>query len=602
MLAAHLQNPFGFDRIDLDIGLFGMRLHKETCCIANTNTIRNDELLPRLTFLNLHKMYHYVDEKEQAARNQKKAPEKETKLSKKEEDAVRKAFDAACIRAYKEANEDSSDEEDKQAEIDINEVLKELDKENFARLVTELIVKSNAQGVALDIPSKSDLLDAFDIADEDMSGMVDEEEFMELFLKIKSGTVLRGGFFSGHHRANILARQHVAGHIDGDDVDGERQVYFAGVPLFRLPRWLSMKLTDKSKNKYVDEEKDEIAALADDDDAYALNWAKRLFKERGVKDSKGVKGLARDQFKAVIRRMIDESNLPSEEMLDGAFVSADTDKSGAIDREEFMVLVKTLLRAKGGSAMKLNAKEVSKKRRSFASFFGSSSSGSEETKGGGDDVESMVQGTGEQEEKGEEVHSPAEDPTAAASSEMVSNPLMAGDDEGGSGAAAESAAHDVWEAHVDVHSGRNYYHNTATGETRWHEDDDNDHHGQVAAEGTEAADAEADDLAADYAGYAGYAKHGAGGGGHYDTSGLAGSFDMLNPLRDDGAAPGGGGVEQAESNHSHYDNDNHAVNGSGVWEAHVDEASGRTYYHNTATGETRWDPPPDHAAGALGSY
>ena len=41
---------------DLDIALFGMRLHKETCCIANAGQVKNVGYNSKMTFLNLHKV------------------------------------------------------------------------------------------------------------------------------------------------------------------------------------------------------------------------------------------------------------------------------------------------------------------------------------------------------------------------------------------------------------------------------------------------------------------------------------------------------------------------------------------------------------------
>ena len=55
ILAAQLQNPFGFDRLDLDVALLGMRLHKELCSISHACAFSDIQSFTKLTFLGLHK-------------------------------------------------------------------------------------------------------------------------------------------------------------------------------------------------------------------------------------------------------------------------------------------------------------------------------------------------------------------------------------------------------------------------------------------------------------------------------------------------------------------------------------------------------------------
>ena len=512
VLAAQLQNPFGFDRLDLDIALFGMRLHKETCCIANAGQVRNVGYNSKMTFLNLHKVRDLRPKADGTVEVEEKKSEKENEeLSKEEEGAVRRAFDAACTRVHDASGNDAA---------------KELGRDAFASLVTELISANNANGGSFDIPSDSALQEAFDVADADESGLVDEEEFLELYRKLKAGAVLRGGFFSGHHRANILASKHVGGNIDGDDQGGERMIYLAGIPLFRLPVWLSKRLTDKSKNKNKndDDVQDEIAELADDD-AQTLRWAKRLFREVAVKDDEGERGLDRDQFRGIIHRMVEESNLPSDNDLERAFLHADADNSGAIDKDEFMALVKALLNSKGTSDLKLKTTE---QRKSY--FFNSSSS------------------------------SPPGVEEAKATEHEEQN--SAGGHGGG-----------IWETHVDEHSGETFYYNAVTGETSWHHPEANwQHHtggdgggggggGDATAE--EDTEAIAEGIAGDYAS----SFHGS----HH------GSFEMMNPF--------------VGANHGHVAESAAESAGDGQWESHVDEASGKTFFYNVATGETSWEKP-----------
>ena len=84
VLAAQLQNPFGFDRLDLDIALFGMRLHKETCCIANAGQVKNVGYNSKMTFLNLHKVRDLRPKADGTVEVEEKKSEKENALNGRE--------------------------------------------------------------------------------------------------------------------------------------------------------------------------------------------------------------------------------------------------------------------------------------------------------------------------------------------------------------------------------------------------------------------------------------------------------------------------------------------------------------------------------------
>ena len=79
----------------------------------------------------------------------------------------------------------------------------ELDMDAFSQCMKELIIAGNEKalangGDAQPMPSEADLKAAFVTADADHGGTIDEEEFIQLYAKVKSGEIggLSGGFFS----------------------------------------------------------------------------------------------------------------------------------------------------------------------------------------------------------------------------------------------------------------------------------------------------------------------------------------------------------------------------------------------------------------------
>lgn len=113
------------------------------------------------------------------------------KLTSEEIQRAKDVFRNACAK-------DSSNDEDGG-----HGASSELDKSAFIRCIKNLIVEANKQAAAVgdefqSMPSEEQLNAAFETADADNSGLVDEPEFIQLYEKVKSGKVegFRGGTFS----------------------------------------------------------------------------------------------------------------------------------------------------------------------------------------------------------------------------------------------------------------------------------------------------------------------------------------------------------------------------------------------------------------------
>ena len=522
ILAAQLQNPFGFDRLDLDVALLGMRLHKELCSISHACAFSDIQSFTKLTFLGLHKRLEL-----DAKRN---TDTKKNDMTTADRIKAKKAFNDACIRFHDQIK----------AEERPKDVVMELDRAAFSQLVVKLITEANSEGAAFDVPSEDSLQKIFDVADADGSGTVDQGEFLELYKTSLSNSISRGGFFSGHRREEMIHRQHLSSDIDGKEIDGERQVYLAGVPLFRLPKWLSKKLTDKSKNKAVAEVNDEISHLAEGNEEMR-RWAKRLFKSTAAKDQGGEKVLNLVQFKDIVKKMVSETNIPSDKTMEAAFTAADTDKSGGIDCDEFMALFASLIEAEG-SAMKIYD-TVPRDRKSFVSLLGLSRNelkGAvyDETKEGAPPPsDDHITNSGEQTIQGSVGNEATSEPdyhNSTTGETCWDHP----DDHH-----KTKASLNGWGVHQDEASGQIYYHNVLSGETRW------DHPDFKVHETPEDDDNDREDMDI-------YAQH----------SSSEMNFDMMNPLRNPKLAP--------------------------EWDRHVDPSSGKEYYSNVTTGETSWEFPP----------
>ena len=74
-------------------------------------------------------------------------------------------------------------------------------KSEFGPAIKRLLTKTGGEvnpktGKPVPPPKEKDLLKAFDVADADKSGVVDLEEFCELYHKVKAGEVKGLGGFS----------------------------------------------------------------------------------------------------------------------------------------------------------------------------------------------------------------------------------------------------------------------------------------------------------------------------------------------------------------------------------------------------------------------
>ena len=133
---------------------------------------------------------------------------KSISLTEEESIKAKAVFKTACVRANQITG----------AAV----VLLELDFDAFSECIRKLTEEANEGGMAeggsravQPMPTKSDLQAAFDLADADKSGMVDEGEFVELYNQVKAGKVkgLGGGFFKS---AGSLMKV-VAGKFSGHE-------------------------------------------------------------------------------------------------------------------------------------------------------------------------------------------------------------------------------------------------------------------------------------------------------------------------------------------------------------------------------------------------
>ena len=102
----------------------------------------------------------------------------------------------------------------------------ELDKEAFIECIKELVSSANKRASSddadsLSMPNEQDLNAAFDTADADKSGLVDEGEFIELYGKVKAGKVegLGGGFFSNAFAFSMFRTPLMQAAVSGGDAD-----------------------------------------------------------------------------------------------------------------------------------------------------------------------------------------------------------------------------------------------------------------------------------------------------------------------------------------------------------------------------------------------
>ena len=102
----------------------------------------------------------------------------------------------------------------------------ELNKEAFIECIKELVSVANKRASSddadtLPMPNEQDLNTAFDTADADKSGFVDEGEFIELYGKVKAGKVegLGGGFFSNTFAFSMFRTPLMQVAVSGGDAD-----------------------------------------------------------------------------------------------------------------------------------------------------------------------------------------------------------------------------------------------------------------------------------------------------------------------------------------------------------------------------------------------
>ena len=100
----------------------------------------------------------------------------------------------------------------------------QIDKEKFRQLLIDLTEKANRkakkEGIKLTpIPKEKYLDAAFDGADDDDSGTMDEDEFLSLYRDIKSGSVkgFSGKFFSAKGRASTAHKKTI--HYEDEDLE-----------------------------------------------------------------------------------------------------------------------------------------------------------------------------------------------------------------------------------------------------------------------------------------------------------------------------------------------------------------------------------------------
>jgi len=172
----------------------------------------------------------------------------------------------------------------------------ELKQEAFVVLLKKMLIESKMY----DTPTDRDFRFAFDLADENKSGTVDEVEFLKL-----NRLVLDGRF-------KELGKRGVFGRAERAQQKEDFKEAFKNMDTTALTSILSPEEEEKLANKF------KAAAKA----------------SNGILSQKG--------FQILIKKVImEETKLagPSATELDEAFDLADTDKNGTIDKGEFVAIV-----------------------------------------------------------------------------------------------------------------------------------------------------------------------------------------------------------------------------------------------------------------------
>jgi len=211
------------------------------------------------------------------------------KLTPEEDHALRSAFQAACQQPAAGGG---------RANANVT-----LRKYAFMTLVKKLMQEGQPD---IPMPSHEDLLAAFEVADADKSGSVDEVEFIKLYMLIKAGAV-RG--LCSSNTSSWSARLIGSGSKECAHVAQRSKV------------------------------KTSIAAALCVASAQEVEALREAFRAACPESSPGA--LSREYFIALVVRLMKESGesmLPSDTDLYTAFFMADADKNGSIDEEEFVNL------------------------------------------------------------------------------------------------------------------------------------------------------------------------------------------------------------------------------------------------------------------------
>ena len=222
----------------------------------------------------------------------------------------------------------------------------ELTKTVFIDLVKELLVEGGAK--ERDMPSSKDLETAFEMADADKSGLVDEDEFVTLYALIKKGEV------KGLSKKSIFSskQSRVKSHFKEKEESKEEPTVAADAP--EPDDGDNDDWGDAPAGPTAEEEEERIR------DAFGAKT-----------ESEGADELDLTAFKALVLELLPGGlAVPTDKDLDVAFVLADEDKSGLVDEEEFVKLYTLIQRGEVTGLGKRSLFGGGKKAASFRKSLG----------------------------------------------------------------------------------------------------------------------------------------------------------------------------------------------------------------------------------------
>jgi len=202
-------------------------------------------------------------------------------------------------------------------------------------------------------PTQEDLDAAFTLADDDKSGDVDQQEFVQIMKLISAGKVTGLGRPGWFQKAALEEKYKtdLATEAAAEAQDAAAAAAKEAVELAEKSKAAAAKVeAAKAAAAKGNSSKAKAGAAFSADEATEVSW-RELFKSEAGED----KILNMEQFDSVMKKVSSNSKVPNSKDLDAAFVVANEDNSGGVDEDEFIIMMKVI---KAGSADGLSDGEI----------------------------------------------------------------------------------------------------------------------------------------------------------------------------------------------------------------------------------------------------